>query len=142
MVYLDLHSLFRPGEAEASHLLRKIVSKNILKMVDFKQMVALLDEAEVRLSSKAELAPQDILKIHRDLFNTLQDVPESAILKRAAKISTRGKNWEALPVRSQSQMILNPALIRPKSLRLCLWARREFQMSLRQQSQALLRLLT
>ena len=89
---LDLHSFFRPRVALASHLLRKIVSKNILKMVDFKQMVALLDEAEVRLSSKAELAPQDILKIHRDLFNTLQDVPKSVILKRAAKISSKGNN--------------------------------------------------
>ena len=47
---LDIHSFFRPGSAEASHLKRKIISKNILKMVDVKQMLALLDEAEVRLS--------------------------------------------------------------------------------------------
>ena len=89
---LDLHVFFRPGVAEASLLLKKIVSRKTLKMVSFTQMVALLDDAEVKLSSKAKLAPLDILKIHRDLFNALQDVPESVILKRASKNSVKGKS--------------------------------------------------
>ena len=39
-------------------------------------MRALLDNAEVKLSSKASLAPLEIMKIHRDLFYTLQDAHE------------------------------------------------------------------
>ena len=92
------------------------VSRKLLKMVSFTQMVALLHNAEVKLSSKAKLAPLDILKIHRDIFNTLQDVPESAILKRAAKISSKGKSQGAHPIKNLSPTILNPAHTRLKCL--------------------------
>ena len=93
-------------------------------MVSFTHVVALLDDAEVKLSSKAKLAPLDILKIHKDLLNALQYVSESVILKRQVKIlstgNQKGKKWVTHQARIPSQTILNPVLIRPKCLRQCL----------------------
>ena len=74
-------------------MLWKVISKNIFKTIDFRQKVALLDKAGELLSSKAQMLPQSVQKIHQELFDSLQDVSEGSILKPAAKISnTKGKN--------------------------------------------------
>ena len=61
------------------------------KTIYFRQMATLLEKAGALLASKTQLSPQSIQKIHQELFDTLQDVPEGTILKRAAKISVKGK---------------------------------------------------
>ena len=69
-------------------------------------MRALLDNAEVKLSSKASLAPLEIMKIHRDLFNSLQDAPEGVSQKRAGKNLSKGT--------SQGKKVVGPSYKKPK----------------------------